>query len=80
MKPWLQYALIRVGVFAVVFAILFLLRPDFWWAWAIGAAVISLCVGYIFFGGLRARMAEDLAARRAAPVTPSADELAEDRD
>jgi hypothetical protein len=77
-KPWLQYALIRVGVFAVVFAVLYWLRPDLWWVWAIVAAVISVCVGYIFFGDLRRRMAEDVAARRAAPE-PSSDELAEDR-
>ena len=78
MKPWLQYALIRVGIFAVVFAVLYLLRPDLWWAWAIGAAVISLCVGYIFFGKLRSRIAADFAARRAG-TTPSVDEVAEDR-
>jgi hypothetical protein len=77
-KPWLQYALIRVGVFAIVFAVLYFLRPDLWWAWAIGAAVISICVGYIFFGDLRRRMAEDVAARRTG-ATPSDDEVAEDR-
>ena len=78
MKPWLQYALIRVGIFAVVFAVLYVLRPDLWWAWAIGAAVISLCVGYIFFGKLRGRIAADIAARRA-DTTPTVDEVAEDR-
>ena len=78
MKPWLQYALIRVGVFALVFAVLYLLRPDLWWAWAVGAAVISICVGYIFFGDLRRRMAEDVAARRSG-TRPSSDEAAEDR-
>ena len=78
MKPWLQYALIRVGIFAVVFAVLYLLNPDLWWAWAIGAALISLCVGYIFFGNLRNRIAADIAARRA-DTTPTDDEVAEDR-
>jgi hypothetical protein len=77
-KPWLQYALIRVGIFAVVFALLYLLNPELWWAWAIGAALISLCIGYIFFGNLRSRIAADLAARRA-DTTPSIDEVAEDR-
>lgn len=69
--------LIRLGLFAAVFALLYLLRPDLWWAWAAVAAIISLCIGYIFFGKLRERMAADLAARRGNP--PSADELAEDR-
>jgi hypothetical protein len=77
-KPWLQYSLIRVGIFVVVFAVLYLLRPDLWWAWALGAALISLCVGYIFFGDLRDRVAADLAARRA-DTTPSVDDVAEDR-
>jgi hypothetical protein len=77
-KPWLQYALIRVGIFAVVFALLYLLNAELWWAWAIGAALISLCIGYIFFGNLRGRIAADLAARRA-DTTPSVDEVAEDR-
>ena len=78
MKPWLQYALIRVGIFAVVFGVLYWLRPDLWWVWAIVAAVVSLCVGYIFFGALRRRMAADLAARRAAPDAKGDDEAAED--
>ena len=65
-------------MFAVVFAVLYLLNPDLWWAWAIGAAVISLCVGYIFFGTLRNRIAADIAARRA-DTTPKDDEVAEDR-
>lgn len=78
MKPWLQYALIRVGIFAIVFAVLYLLRPDLWWVWAIGAALISLCIGYIFFGALRGRIAADIAARQA-DTRPSDDEVAEDR-
>ena len=78
MKPWLQYALIRVGIFAVVFAVLYLLNQELWWAWAIGAALISLCVGYIFFGKLRNRIAADFAARQA-DTTPKEDEVAEDR-
>ena len=78
MKPWLQYALIRVGIFAIIFAVLYLLRPDLFWVWVIGAALISLCVGYIFFGALRGRIAADIAARRA-DTTPTVDEVAEDR-
>lgn len=67
MKPWVAYSLLRVGLFAAAFAILMLLGIE-WWLSAVLAAVIGLCVAYIFFGGLRARVAADLAARRAAPA------------
>ncbi len=53
MRSGIAYGLLRVGVFAVVFALLMLVRLDLWWLWAVVAAVISLCVGYIFFGRLR---------------------------
>jgi hypothetical protein len=66
-KPWVAYSLLRVGLFAAAFAILMLLGIE-WWLSAVLAAVIGLCVSYIFFGGLRARVAADLAARRAAPA------------
>lgn len=70
------YSLIRVGVFLLVFAVL-LVTPVYWWVAAIIAAVVSLCVGYIFFGGLRDAVALDLAARRGKPVV-DADTTAED--
>ena len=78
MKPWLAYSLIRVGVFAVAFAILMLVGVE-WWLAAILAAVIGLCVAYIFFGKLRDAVARDIVARRAAPAG-DADTLVEDRD
>jgi len=77
-KPWLAYSLIRVGVFAVAFAILMLVGVE-WWLAAILAAVIGLCVAYIFFGKLRDAVARDIVARRAAPAG-DADTLVEDRD
>lgn len=77
MNPALAYGLLRLGVFAVVFALLMLVRVDLWWLWAVVAAVISLCVGYIFFGRLRDAAAAQFAERRAARIqTP--DESAED--
>ena len=78
MKPWLAYTLIRVGVFALAFAILMLVGVE-WWLSAILAAVIGLCVAYIFFGKLRDAMALEIAQRRAAPAEDG-DALVEDRD
>lgn len=76
MKPWVAYSLLRVGLFAAVFAVLMLLGIE-WWLSAIIAAVIGLCVSYIFFGRLRDRVTRDIAARRAAPA-PDPDAAAED--
>ena len=76
MKPWLAYSLLRLGVFAVVFALLMVANVP-WWLSAIIAAVIGLCVGYIFFGRLRDAVALDIAARRARPAG-DADTAAED--
>jgi len=75
-KPWVLYSLLRVGIFAVAFAILFLLGIE-WWLAAIIAAVIGLCVAYIFFGKLRDAVALDIAERRARPATDR-DAAAED--
>lgn len=67
MKPWVLYSLVRVGLFAIVFALL-LLTPIPWWLSAIIAAVIGLCVAYIFFGRLRDAVALDIVARRSTPA------------
>jgi len=75
-KPWVAYSLLRLGVFAVVFALLMIANVP-WWLSAIIAAVIGLCVGYIFFGKLRDAVALDIAARRARPAG-DADSAAED--
>lgn len=76
MKPWVLYSLVRVGIFAVTFGLLFALGIE-WWLAAIIAAVIGLCVAYIFFGKLRDAVALDIAARRARPAG-DADTAAED--
>lgn len=75
-KPWVLYSLIRVGIFVVVFGLL-LLTPIWTWLSAIIAAVIGLCVSYIFFGKLRDAVALDLAERRSRPAA-DADTAAED--
>ena len=56
----------RVGVFALALAML-LLVGIVWWLAAIIAAIIGLCVAYIFFGKLRAAVANDIVERRARP-------------
>ena len=76
MKPWVTYSLLRLGLFAAVFALLMLLNVE-WWLSAILAAVIGLCVSYIFFGRLRDAVALDIARRREAPA-PDADATVED--
>lgn len=65
-RPGLLYGLIRLGTFAVVFALLLLITPE-WWIAALCAAVVSFCVGYIFFGRVRRAAAEAAAARRGRP-------------
>ena len=67
MKPWLAYTLIRLSLFIGALAILLLLGIE-WWIAAIVAAVIGMCVSYIFFGKLRDAVAQDVAARRTAPA------------
>ena len=76
MKPWLAYSLVRVGIFALVFAALMLIGVAWYWA-AIIAAVVGLCIAYIFFGKLRDAVALDIVKRRAAP-SGDADSIAED--
>jgi len=75
-KPWIAYSLVRVGVFAAVFAALMLFNVT-WWLSAVIAAVVGLCVAYIFFGKLRDAVALDIAERRAKPAG-DADSAAED--
>ena len=65
-KPWLQYSIVRLVSFAIAIGVLLLVGLE-WWLAAILAAVIGLCVSYIFFGKLRDAVASDLAARRTAP-------------
>lgn len=73
MKPWVLYTAIRVGIFAASFALLYGLLGLAWWLAAVLAALIGLCVAYIFF---RPQRDEAVNALRARPA--SADETAED--
>jgi Na+/melibiose symporter-like transporter len=76
MRPWIAYSLLRVGLFAVFFTVLFVLGLQ-WWLAAIIAAALGFCVAYIFFRRLRERVASDLAAARA-NTDPRPDEVVED--
>lgn len=68
MKPWLLYALVRVGLFAAAVATLWLVLGQdwatWWWLAIIIAAVLSWTVSYLAFNGLRDQVARDLAARQ----------------
>jgi uncharacterized membrane protein YdjX (TVP38/TMEM64 family) len=74
-KPWIVYTLIRVGIFAASFALLygvFAIEP---WLAAVIAAVIGLTISYIFF-----RPQRDAAVQAFVTKSPAAksDEEAED--
>ena len=75
-KPWVAYSLVRIGLFAVIFAALFIAGVEAWLSAVIGA-ILSLCVSYLFFGRLRDAVARDIVARRARPPG-DADTSAED--
>lgn len=55
-RPWLTYSLLRIGLFAAVFAVLALSGVNPILA-AVIAAVFGLCVTYIFFRPQRDRVA-----------------------
>jgi len=76
-KPWVKYSLVRIGVFALAFGVMFAVGV-IWWLAAILAAVISLCVAYIFFRGMRDALTADFAQRRARPAATDPDASAED--
>lgn len=78
MPAWIPYTLVRVGLFAVVFVVLMLVGLEGWLA-AILAAVIAFLVSYIFFRGMRSRVATELAAARA-NTDKRPDEVVEDED
>jgi len=78
MTPWIRYSLIRIGLFALVFWILFTLGLE-WWVSALLATVISFTLSYIFFAQQREKLARDLADRVASKKNPDPDAAAEDR-
>jgi Zn-dependent protease with chaperone function len=79
MSQWILYSVIRIGLFALSFAILMALNI-IWWASALLATLIAFSISYIFFVRQRDRLADDLAARVGRKGTKDADALAEDAD
>lgn len=84
MRAWIVYSALRVGVFLLVFVLLFALTTAIglepaWLISACAAAVLALCISYIFFRPLRDRVALEVATARTATVKPGGDEDAEDR-
>lgn len=76
-SPWIRYSLIRLGLFAATFSILFFLGIV-WWASALFATAMSFTVSYIFFHTLRNEVAEDLAKRVEKSRTRDDDSAIED--
>ena len=75
MKPWLVYSLVRLGLFAAVFALLYGVLNFEPWLAAVIAAIVGLCLAYLFFRPQRDRAISLIIAK---PETRG-DELAEDR-
>lgn len=61
---WLWFSLLRLGLFAVILAVLLLLLPIEPWISTILAAVIAFCVSYIFFTKPRAAVSEQIEGAR----------------
>ena len=81
MGVWLRYSLIRFGIFAGVFGLMWVFGIE-WWVAALFAVGISFFASYIFFWDQRRQMAHDLGEalqrrRKKPPVDPDAE--AEDR-
>jgi hypothetical protein len=62
-RPWLYYSILRVALFVVIFTVLMLLAVTPWVA-TTAAAVLALCLSYIFLKGPRDAVARDIYARR----------------
>jgi hypothetical protein len=62
-RPWLYYSILRVALFIVIFTVLMLLSVNPWVA-TTAAAVVALCLSYIFLKGPRDAVARDIYARR----------------
>jgi len=66
-SPWIQYSLVRLGLFGASLGLL-LAANVYWWLAAIIASVIAFTVSYIFFASLRDAVALDLHERRSRPA------------
>lgn len=74
MKPWVVYTLIRLGIFASTFALLYGVFSIAPWLSALVAAVLGFTISYLFFRPQRDAAITSLAAK---PRTAQSDEDAE---
>lgn len=78
MPAWIKYLLVRLGIFAVVLAVLLVFQVNPYIS-AIVAAVAGFVLAYVFFRGLRNDVAKELAERNSKPaVVKNVDTEAED--
>ena len=85
MRAWIVYSALRIGVFLAIFALLYAFTSAIGWnpAWAISAcaaAVLALCISYIFFRPLRERVALDVVAARSGAAPDKAPKAGSDED
>ncbi|MEJ1230480.1 MAG: DUF4229 domain-containing protein [Galbitalea sp.] len=66
MRPWVKYTIIRLGIVAVVLAVLLILQVNPFLATLI-AVVVGFAVSYIFFRKLRDQVAFEFAKRNEKP-------------
>ncbi len=84
-RAWILYSGLRVGVFLVLFAGLYAVAASFglnpaWAVAAVGAAVLALCISYIFFKPLRDRVALSVADARTSTPKPGTSKAGSDED
>jgi len=86
-RAWILYSALRIGIFLALFALLYAVTASIgldlaWLISAVAAALLALCISYIFLRRLRERVALEVAAARAATGNAGAasgdDEEAED--
>ena len=61
--PWLYYSVLRIALFGALLAIMMILGVQ-WWIAAPAAAILGLCISYIFLHRQRDEVAKDLYALR----------------
>ena len=85
MRAWILYSAVRIGVFLLLFALLYALTASIglspaWLISALAAAVLAFCISYIFFRPLRERVALDVVAARAGTAKAPAAKAGSDED
>ena len=77
--PWLYYSILRIALFGVLLAVMMLVGVPWWFA-APAAAILGLCISYIFLARQRDEVAKDLYALRhgGKPDRPNIDSEVED--